>query len=62
MIRLISAKCPECGAALQFEEGRKTAYSIGDLSHIIRQVKHFSHYMNGIPFGNAVQFVDIISR
>lgn len=26
MIRFISVKCPECGAALQFEEGRKTAF------------------------------------
>ena len=26
MIRLISVKCPECGAALQFEEGRQTAF------------------------------------
>ena len=26
MIRLISVKCPDCGAALQFEEGRQTAF------------------------------------
>ncbi len=26
MIKLISVKCPECGAALQFEEGRQTAF------------------------------------
>ena len=26
MIRLISVKCPDCGAALQFEEGRRTAF------------------------------------
>lgn len=26
MIRLISVKCPECGAALEFEEGRRTAF------------------------------------
>ena len=26
MIRLISVKCPDCGAALQLEEGRQTAF------------------------------------
>ena len=26
MVRFISVKCPECGAALQFEEGRQTAF------------------------------------
>lgn len=26
MVRLISVKCPDCGAALQFEEGRQTAF------------------------------------
>ena len=26
MVRLISVKCPDCGAALQFEEDRKTAF------------------------------------
>ena len=26
MIRFISVKCPDCGAALQFEEGRRTAF------------------------------------
>ena len=26
MIRMISVKCPECGAALEFEEGRQTAF------------------------------------
>ena len=26
MIKLISVKCPDCGAALQFEEGRQTAF------------------------------------
>ena len=26
MVRLISVKCPDCGAALQFEEGRNMAF------------------------------------
>ncbi|MBR6090053.1 MAG: zinc ribbon domain-containing protein [Anaerolineaceae bacterium] len=26
MVRFISVKCPDCGAALQFEEGRQTAF------------------------------------
>ena len=26
MVKLISIKCPDCGAALQFEEGRSTAF------------------------------------
>ncbi len=26
MIKLVSVKCPDCGAALQFEEGRQTAF------------------------------------